>query len=67
MTAPLIRILLRYTAGALVMYGIVSQGMGDTLASDPDVLMVMEVVIGALMAAGVEGYYLLARRFGWAT
>jgi len=67
MTAPLIRILLRYIAGALVMYGVISRDIGSQLASDSDVLMVLEIAAGALIAIGTEAYYWLARRFGWAT
>jgi preprotein translocase subunit Sec61beta len=67
MNAALARIALRYIAAGLVTYGIVSADIGGTLGSDPDILVGVEIAVGALIAAAVEGWYVLAKRFGWAT
>lgn len=61
MTSVLIRIGLRYGAAYLVARGLLSPEDGATLATDPDVQM----LVGAAMGAAAEGWYYLARRFGW--
>lgn len=61
--APLIRILLRYAAMALVTRGLISDEAGATLATDPDV----QLAVGALIGFATEGWYWLAKRFGWGT
>ncbi|MCB1484851.1 MAG: hypothetical protein KDJ17_08155 [Hyphomicrobiaceae bacterium] len=59
--APLIRILLRYAAMALVTRGLISDDAGAILATDPDV----QLVVGALIGFATEAWYVLARRLGW--
>ena len=59
----LVRIILRYGAGALAAYSIVPQEITDAIATDPDVAG----LIALALAGGVEGYYALAKRFGWRT
>ncbi len=61
MTSVLIRIGLRYGAAFLVARGFLSADDGATLATDPDVQMVIGTALGAL----AEGWYFLARKFGW--
>lgn len=63
----LTRILLRYIAMLLVAKGFFSPELGDLFASDPDILMAAQVASGAVVAAAVEGWYYLAKRFGWPT
>lgn len=63
----LIRILIRYAAAALVAKGVLSPGLGDMLALDPDVSAVIEIAAGGMAAASVELWYAVAKRFGWAT
>lgn len=67
MKGPITRILLRYGAAALVTWGVLSPGLGNNLAYDPDVIAVTEVVVGVGIAAAVEGYYWLAKRHRWTT
>lgn len=50
LTPAITRIILRYASAILAAKGI---GSG-ALATDPDVLAVLEVVVGGLMAIGVE-------------
>ncbi|NPD13714.1 hypothetical protein HOY34_00675 [Xinfangfangia sp. D13-10-4-6] len=61
MIAVFARILARYIAGALVAVGVIDAGLGETLAIDPE----LALFLGAILGAGVEGTYALARRFGW--
>lgn len=58
MMAPFARIVLRYGVGLIA-----GMAIGDQLAADPDVVLVVAAGIGA----GIEGAYVLARNRGWAT
>lgn len=66
MTAVISRIVLRYAAGALVVKGLLPEETGSQLAADADVLNLIEIGLGLALAAISEGWYYLARRFGWA-
>ncbi len=67
MTGVFARILLRYLAAALVARGLVSADLGSQIAGDADVLSVTMTLVGAAVAIAVEGWYWLAKRFGWQT
>ncbi|WP_224826301.1 hypothetical protein [Cognatishimia sp. MH4019] len=56
---PIVRIILRYVVGGLIMG---SQAAGDALAADPDIV----IAGAALLGMAVEGFYMLANRKGWA-
>tara|TARA_Y100000296_G_C5019128_1_gene178960 strand:- start:427 stop:615 length:189 start_codon:yes stop_codon:yes gene_type:complete len=58
--APWARIVLRYLVGAGVMG---SQTLGDKLSADPDLVLVVSLLIGA----AVEAAYAFAKRKGGAT
>lgn len=60
MIAPFLRIGLRFLAGFLIGRGLADPGAADALWQD-------EVFIGAVAGLLNEGWYLAARRFGWAT
>lgn len=66
MTAVIIRIALRYLAGALVAKGFLSPEDGSALAMDSELAQLLEVGAGLALGAAVEGFYYLANRFGWA-
>ena len=59
---PIIRIILRYGIGAFAGYE-----FGSRLADDPDMVAVATVVVTACAGAITEGYYYLAKKFGWKT
>lgn len=63
----LIRILLRYLAMFLVAKGFFSPELGDLFASDPDILSIAQVVVGLVAGLVAEGWYVIAKRFGWRT
>lgn len=67
MNPALARILLRYGAGMLAAVGVLSDDVAATLAVDPDVLGIVSTILGLAMAAASEGWYALAKRFGWKT
>lgn len=55
--APFIRIVLRYLSAALIAKGY----FGESDAA----LFVDEELIGAIVAGVNEGWYFLARKYGW--
>lgn len=62
MTGPLVRIALRYGIGGLIGYEV-----GDMLASDSDVVMLISTVVAPIVVgAATEAWYFAARKFGWA-
>jgi hypothetical protein len=61
--APLIRILARILAGFLIGAGYMTQGAAESVFSDP----AFDMAIGAVIIAATEGWYWLARKFGWRT
>ncbi len=66
MSGVFIRIALRYVVGFLIAKGILSVGFED-VASDPDVVDMVTAGIAVVVGLAVEGWYYLARRFGWST
>ena len=66
MIAPVSRIVLRYVAGYLIAKGLIDADLGRQLAGDPDALAVVQIGVGVAAGALSEGWYWLARRFGWA-
>lgn len=67
MLGPLARIIVRYGAGALVAAGLLTPTFGEQLAADADVISMAQVGLGFSAMIAVEGYYFLAKRFGWST
>ena len=67
MNAAIARIVLRYLAMALVMWGLLRPADAASVTTDPDLAMLFEVGIGIAIAVGTEAWYWLAKRFGWAT
>jgi len=65
--SPYIRILLRYAVGFLVAKGILGTDLGDLIQGDPNVIALFEIAGGAIVAAVVERYYALAKKYGGRT
>lgn len=62
-TAVTARILLRYLAGYLILKGVLPEDLARMIENDPEIA----AVVGALIAAGVESLYAVAKRLGWKT
>jgi hypothetical protein len=66
MTAILIRIFIKYGAAALVARGILTHDISDSLASDPDIAMALNIIVGGALGCVAEGCHyavtLLRRR-----
>lgn len=57
---PLSRVLLRYAGGALMAKA------GFTIdINDPDLMTIAEFGLGFGISAATEGWWFLARRYGW--
>lgn len=56
------RIILRYGVGALAGWAI-----GNELADDPDIAAIVTVGVSVAMGTAIEGWYWLAKRYGWRT
>lgn len=63
MIAVIARIIMRYLAGALVAWGLITAEAGQALGSDADLTLLLGVAIGA----AAEWGYALAKKYGWAT
>ena len=63
MNPTIIRIGLRYVAGYLVFKAVMPPEIAAMLNDDPEIVG----IIGAGVAAVVEGAYALAKKFGWRT
>lgn len=59
---PYIRIALRYGVGGIIGYEV-----GAQLAADPDVIAVTTAAAAACVGFLTEGFYALAKRWGWRT
>jgi hypothetical protein len=66
MTAIIVRIALRYFAGILVARGLLSADDGGAFSADPELQMLIETGAGVAIGAITEGWYYMARKFGWA-
>ncbi|MGF0540578.1 hypothetical protein ACQQ2Q_21495 [Agrobacterium sp. ES01] len=67
MPAAIIRILLRYAAGPLILYGLISPEEATDIINDPDIHSYVGIAFGLLSPLIAEGWYALAKRFGWRT
>lgn len=59
---PIARVILRYAGGALISAGV---AIKPEALTDPDVVQVMCLLIGAACSAASEGWYILAKKYGW--
>jgi hypothetical protein len=67
MSTVVARIALRWFAAVLVTYGYLTSDLGEMLGGDEDVAAVFEMIVGALLGFIAEGWYYLAKRYGWPT
>lgn len=63
----LIRNGLRYAAGALVTYGVVSAETAQVIQNDPIINSAVATGVGIVVGAVTEIVYGLAKKWGWRT
>lgn len=64
--APVIRILLRYATFPLLYYGLINEGEASDLIADPEIAQWVSLAGGVVAPVLAEGWYWLAKRWGWA-
>ena len=64
---PVSRILLRVIAYTMVTWGYFDPDIGQMIADDPDIAMIVQMGLGAVIAVGTEIWYIVARKMGWPT
>ena len=62
---PIARIILRVISGIMIGYGLSDHWVHDIL-NDPVDLVSLEIIVGSILWALTEFYYILARKFNWA-
>jgi len=63
--APIVRILLRYATGPLLLIGLILPEEQQSIISDPEIVGWVSTGLGILAPIIAEGWYWLAREFGW--
>ncbi len=67
MTAVIVRIALRYIAGALVAAGFFDSEFADFISYDPEIAMAVQIGAVLVIGAATEYAYALALKWGWTT
>lgn len=63
--APIVRILLRYATVPLLYYGLVNENEASDLIADPEIAQWVSLAAGVAAPVVSEGWYWLAKRWGW--
>lgn len=63
--APFIRIALRYLTGPLIIFGVINESEASDIISDPELMQWISLGLGMLAPVVSEGWYALARWWGW--
>lgn len=63
----LARIILRYAITWALAKGFIVPEVADMINADPEILSYLEAALMALSFAVIEGWYYLAKRWGWST
>lgn len=63
--APLIRILLRYLTMPLLAIGLILPHEQQEIIGDPAIVSFVSTALGMIAPMIAEGWWMLARRFGW--
>lgn len=63
--APIIRIFLRYATFPLLYFGLVQEHEAADLIADPEIAQWISLGLGIIMPFITEGWYAIARWFGW--
>lgn len=65
--AAIIRIILRYATFPLLALGLILPEEQQAIIADPDIVGWVSTGLGILSPIIAEGWYALAKRFGWRT
>lgn len=64
--APFIRIGLRYATFPLLYYGLITEEEAALIITDPQLTQWISLGLGSAAPFIAEGWYYVARKFGWA-
>lgn len=67
MSAPITRIVLRYLAMYVALRGFLPEDVAKAISEDPQFIELVNMGIGLAIAAINEGWYALAKKYGWNT
>lgn len=62
---PVVRIFLRYATAPLLYYGLINSNEASDLIADPQIAQWVSLAAGAVAPMIAEGWYALAKRWGW--
>lgn len=63
--APIIRILLRYLTMPLLYFGLITENEASHIIAEPEIVQWVSLGLGMIAPVISEGWWWLARRFGW--
>lgn len=64
---PIIRIALRYATFPLLAFGLILPEEQQAIIADPEIVGWISTALGIAAPFVAEGWYWIARKFGWAT
>lgn len=65
--APIIRIFLRYATFPLIYYGLINENEAMDLIHDPEIAQWVSLCLGIVAPIISEGWFIMAKKFGWRT
>lgn len=65
--APIVRILLRYVTLPLLAIGLILPEEQQAIIADPEIVGWVSTALGLASPILAEGWYSIAKRFGWRT
>lgn len=63
--APIIRIFLRYATFPLLYFGLITENEAADIIAEPEIAQWVSLGLGMIAPVVSEGWWWLARRFGW--
>lgn len=63
--APIIRIILRYLTFPLIAFGLINEREAADIITDPQITQWISLSAGMVAPFVAEGWWWLARKFGW--
>ena len=63
--APIIRILLRYITLPLLYFGLITEPEAASIIAEPEIAQWVSLGLGTIAPVISEGWWWLARKFGW--
>lgn len=65
--APVTRIAFRYLAMYVALKGFLPEDLAMEISKDPDFMALFNMGVGAVIGLVNEGWYFLAKKYGWNT